>query len=80
MEKEMEEEEANLVGGDDSAYAKGWSGIVEKNVKMMKDNPQQLEAYNKIISSINDTRPNKKRLFFVEGMIFMKFIRYFRII
>lgn len=63
----MEEDEiANLVGGDDSK--KGWSAIVDKNLKMMKDNPQQLEAYNDILFSLDDPSPRKQRLFFVEGI------------
>jgi hypothetical protein len=69
MEKEMEEDElTNLIGGDDSA--KGWAGIVDKNVKMMKNNPQQLEAYNEIRSSLDNPNRNKQRLFFVEGILF----------
>ena len=72
MEKEMEKEELeNLVGGDDSSYAKGWTAIVDKNVKMMKDNPQQFDAYNEILSSLNDPRPSRQRLFFVEGKFYL---------
>jgi len=68
MEVEMEEDEiVNLVGGDDSA--KGWSGIVDKNVKMMKNNPQQLEAYKEIRSSLDNPSRHKQRLFFVEGIL-----------